>query len=201
MATAPGGPARFSGVILAGGRSSRMGRDKGVLRLNGRTLLELQAEKLRTLGIEDILLSGEGCPPLPDTRVIPDEYAGRGPLGGLHACLLAARDPACLVLSVDVPLIPAGALAALCRAHRGGITVLRHGGVDEPLIGIYDRACAGAAAALLDSGRGAVRALEEVLPWRRWDYDGPEELLLNCNTPEDFDRARRLAEAGALSPL
>lgn len=183
----------LSGAVLAGGASRRMGRDKRALRLNGRTLLEIQVDKLRALGVGEILLSGAGCPPLPGTRVIPDEYPGRGPLGGLHACLRAARHPVCLVVSVDTPLVPAEVLAALCRAHRGGVTVLRRGAAEEPLIGVYDRAAAGAAAELLDSGIGAVRALSGVLPWRRWDYSGPEELLLNCNTPEDLREAERLA--------
>ncbi len=195
------GPARFSGVILAGGRSSRMGRDKWALRLNGRTLLELQTDKLRALGIGDILLSGAGCPPLPGTRVIPDEYQDRGPLGGLHACLRAARGPACLVVGVDVPLLPTEALAALCEAHRGGVTVLCHEGMDEPLIGVYDTSAAGAAAALLDSGKSAVRALEDALPWRQWNYDGPEELLLNCNAPEDFAAAERLLQSPRLGGM
>ena len=40
-------------------------------------------------------LSGADCPALPGARVIPDEYTGKGPLGGLHACLKAARNPVC----------------------------------------------------------------------------------------------------------
>lgn len=78
-------------------------------------------------GLQDIMLSGENCPALPGARVIPDEYNGKGPLGGLHACLRAAQNPACLVVSVDTPLIPAAALAHLCQAHSGGVTVLRRG--------------------------------------------------------------------------
>lgn len=118
-------PKPMSGIVLAGGVSRRMGENKAGLVLNGKTLLQHQADKLRALGIEDIMLSGAGCPALPGTRVIPDEFPGKGPLAGLHACLNAARNPACLVLSVDIPLVPVSALAHLCRAHRGG----RHGTV------------------------------------------------------------------------
>ena len=184
----------LSGIVLAGGQSRRMGRNKSELRLNGKTFLELQTDKLRALGIEDIMLSGADCPTLPGTRVIPDEYPGRGPLGGLHACLRAAENHACLVLSVDVPLVPVWALARLCRAHSGGVTVLRHGALEEPLIGVYDRAAAADIAALLEVGRGAVRALRERVIWRCFDYPGPEELLVNCNTPEDFAAAKRLMD-------
>ncbi len=176
----------LSGMILAGGASRRMGRNKAELVLGGKTLLQWQADKLRGLGIEDVMLSGAGCPVLSGTRVIPDEFPGSGPLAGLHACLRAARHPACLVVSVDVPLVPAWALVGLCRAHCGGVTVLRHGEWEEPLIGIYDRAVAQRIPGLLAFGRRSVRGLKAEAGWNTFVYSGPEELLTNCNTPEDF---------------
>lgn len=188
-----------SGIVLAGGRSRRMGREKAALELMGKTLLQRQVEKLRALGIQDIMLSGTDSQF--DARAVPDEYIGKGPLGGLHACLRAARNPACLVVGVDIPLIPETALAHLREAHSGGVTVLRHGKWEEPLLGVYDRAAAGPIAALIESGRHAVRALREVVPWNHFDYLGPEELLVNCNTPEDFDAAERLARAYATAQL
>ena len=190
----------LSGIVLAGGASRRMGNNKSELRLNGKTLLELQVDKFRALGLADVMLSGADCPALPGARVIPDEYEGRGPLGGLHACLRAAQNPACLVVSVDVPLIPVSALAQLCRAHEGGITVLRHGDLEEPLIGVYDRCVSGAISELINAGRYAVRALKDLIPWNCFDYFGPEELLINCNTPEEFAAAKKLAYASAQSP-
>ena len=193
--------APLSGIILAGGASRRMGRSKGELRLLGKTLLQRQADKLYALGIRDILLSGADCPALPGARVIPDEYPGRGPLGGLHACLRSARNPSCLVVSVDTPLVPAAALAHLCRSHRGGVTVLRRAEREEPLLGVYDRCAAGPASALIGAGKYAVRALKDTVRWSCFDYSGPEELLMNCNTPEDFAAAKELAEAYAAAGL
>lgn len=192
---------RMSGVILAGGTSRRMGADKAGLRLGGATLLQLQAEKLRALGIQDILLSGGACPQLPGTRVIPDEWPGNGPLGGLHACLRAARNQACLVLSVDAPLVPAAALAHLCLTHRDGATVLRHGQLEEPLIAVYDSRLAGEIPALMREGRRSVRELARLRPSRAFVYQGPENLLKNCNTPEEFSEASRLAGAYAAAGI
>ena len=187
----------LSGIVLAGGLSRRMGQNKAELCLNGKTFLELQVDKFRALGIEDVMLSGADCPALPGVRVIPDEYIGRGPLGGLHACLRAAENPACLVLSVDVPLIPVSVLAQLCRAHRGGGTVLRHHEREEPLIGVYDQCVFDAISGLIKAGRYAVRALKDLILWNCFDYPGSEELLINCNTPEDFAAAKRLTDAYA----
>ena len=188
----------LSGIVLAGGLSRRMGQNKAELRLNGKTFLEIQVDKFRALGIVDVMLSGTECPVLPGARVIPDEYTGRGPLGGLHACLRAAENPACLVLSVDVPLIQSETLAQLCRMHRGGITVLRHHGREEPLIGVYDRCVSDAISRLVGIGRYAVRALKDLISWNCFDYLGSEELLINCNTPEDFSAAKRLMDEYAI---
>lgn len=182
-----------SGVILAGGASRRMGKNKAELQLMGKSLLQHQVDKLHALGLQDIMLSGAECPSLPGVRVIPDEYIGKGPLGGLHACLRAAQNSACLVVSVDVPLIPTAALSHLCRTHNGGITVLRHDGQEEPLLGVYDRCTADYISMLIESGRYAVHGLKDTVSWSYFDYFGPEEFLMNCNTPEEFAAAERLA--------
>lgn len=184
--------AELSGVVLAGGTSQRMGADKASLRLGGATLLERQTEKLRALGIRDILLSGTGLPSLPGTRSVRDELPGRGPLGGLHACLKQAKNPACMVLSVDVPLVPENALAQMRCVHRDGVTVLCCKGREEPLIGIYDSTLSDKIEMLLAQGDRSVRSLKEAVSWDHYDYLGPEELLRNCNDPEDMRAARSL---------
>lgn len=185
----------MSGIILAGGRSSRMGQNKAELMLDGRNLLEWQIDKMRKLGIRDILLSGSICANFPDTRIIPDKLPQRGPLGGLCSCLDSAQNDCCLVLSVDVPLIPLSALSHLCRSHTGGVTVLRHGSREEPLIGIYDRSVAAVAETLILEQSGPVRALKSKVNWSEFDYTGPEEFLINCNTPEDFSKVNMVQQA------
>ena len=185
-------PCPVSGIILAGGASSRMGTPKALLMLEGKTLLQRQADKLRALGIRDVMISGGF--ELPGVRTIADEYPGRGPLGGLHACLKAAEHERCLVLSVDAPLIPAGALAHLCRAHTEGITVLRHEGGEEPLIAVYDSRLHSIIAPMIEFGGAPVRRLRETVAWNTFDYRGPQEFLQNCNTPEDFARVTALVK-------
>ena len=191
-------PGNVSAVVLAGGYSRRMGRNKAELPLGGKTLLEHQTEKLRELGIRDIMLSGyegqlEGC------RTVADVFPHRGPLSGIHACLLAAEHPACLVLSVDVPLIPADLLQELIGAHRHGgepgVTVLRHGERIEPLLAVYDRELCPAAERILGTEKTAIMRLLDVCPVRTVDYTGEEFLLANCNTPEEVNRIAAYYEA------
>ena len=183
----------ISGIILAGGMSRRMGTPKADLLLCGKSFLHWQVAKFQALGIEDIMISGAACPKLPGTRRIEDKYPNRGPLGGLHACLSEAQHPQALVVTVDTPLVPANALAHLRRTHCKGITTLRHGDKVEPLTAVYDSAIAQIIEPLiLKSGAPVLRLMDRV-SWWQFIYSGPEELFINCNTPEDYARLESLA--------
>lgn len=174
----------FSGVVLAGGHSSRMGQDKSALLLRGQTLLEWQIKKLRDIGAQDILISGVNAPV--GTRQVMDVYPNRGALGGIHACLQAAKNDRCLVLGVDVPLVSFAALEHLRRAHQQGVTVLSCNGRQEPLIGMYDSTLANTVENLIFTGSVPVQALKSRTSWTSFEYKGPTEFLHHCNTPQDF---------------
>ncbi|WP_367272308.1 molybdenum cofactor guanylyltransferase [uncultured Dysosmobacter sp.] len=118
--------------------------------------------------------------------MIPDKFPDRGPLGGLHACLRAAKHAQCLVLSVDVPLVPCSVLSHLCGTHTEDVIVLRHAGKIEPLIGIYDKSLCDVIAQLISNGGVSVQKLADCTAWTFFDYVGPEVFLQNCNTPEEF---------------
>ena len=127
-------------IVLAGGASSRMGREKSDLLLNGRTFLETQIAKGKQLGVNRIYVSGyhgEGC----TEEIVMDRIKERGPLGGLEACLSkAAGDGAdrCLVLGVDTPLVPVSELQNLIQSasadDQNRVTLLRHNGKEESLM-------------------------------------------------------------------
>ena len=183
--------ADISGIVLAGGFSRRMGTDKAELKLGELTLLELQVRKLRQIGIADIMVSG--CrKPVEGTRAIEDIYPHKGPMSGIHACLKAAKTEACLVVSVDVPLFPAEWLEHLIQAHDDPVTMLCHGDEMEPLLAVYDTALASMAEELILSGDRSVRSLFAGSKVKRLEYTGDPDFLLNCNTPEDFEKAKTL---------
>lgn len=175
----------FSAVVLAGGRSTRLGQNKALLPYHGVSFVQHQVRKLHELGVEDVIISGyEG--PVAGTTFAPDIYPHFGPLSGMHAGLSAIANTAALVLAVDTPLLPVELLRALAEAHSGGITILEHGGKMEPLIGVYDGALAAVCEEVLRSGGRSVRALLDRVGYRTVRYQGDEKLLLNCNTPEDY---------------
>lgn len=186
--------APITGVVLAGGQSSRMGRDKAALPLMGRTLLERQIDKLKRLGCREILISGPKELEAPGARAVPDLYPQRGPLGGLHACLSAASTPRCLVLAVDIPLVPLQLLDRLFRRHTSGVTLVTHQGRREPLLAVYDSALAAKIPPLLAEGGTPVRRLLEQTQTTLFHYKGPELFLENCNTPNSYQKICIAAE-------
>jgi len=132
----------FSAVILAGGQSSRMGRDKAWLAVGGQSLLARQVRLLRDAGACEVFISGRagadygalGC------RVLTDRFPGAGPLAGIEVALDAASAPLLLVLAVDMPHMSADVLQQLvgqCTETTG--VVPRLAGAIEPLAAIYPK--------------------------------------------------------------
>lgn len=183
----------LSMIILAGGQSSRMGTDKSDLLYREQTFLDIQIEKGRQLGIEDILVSGYRglkC----QVPVIKDRLKGKGPLGGLEACFRHARHDRSLVLSVDTPLVTVCELQKLIQKDRESndlITILRHGEKQEPLIGIYSTELSGRIAEALAGGNGSVFAFLKKTGYGEYESTGNGLQFQNINEKADY---RRLQE-------
>ena len=133
----------FDAVILAGGKSSRMNRDKAFLNIDGRTLLARQIELVRLAGATKIFISGRSgkdysgfnCP------VLEDKFPDAGPLAGIERALEATTEPMLLVVAVDLPNLTRdllGILARHCRENAGAIP--RINGKIEPLVAFYPKA-------------------------------------------------------------
>lgn len=116
------------GVVLAGGRSRRMGRDKALLDWQGKTWLEHAIERFHTAGIPRVVVSGAH----PGHSGIPDLHADAGPLAGLHAVARAHPDRWLVVVPVDMPMLPAAWLTALV-ASQGGQVAVHYRGAPLPL--------------------------------------------------------------------
>lgn len=180
---------KMSMVVLAGGASSRMGQDKADLVIRGRTFLEMQIEKGRYLGIEDILVSGyrgKTC----SARIVKDRIPGKGPLGGLESCFREAAHEWCLVLGVDVPLVPVNDLEGLIqKAFEGNApaVILKHGEKEEPLIGVYRTFLAEAMAEEFLQRKGSVFAFLRRIGYEIYLSGTPDQFLSNVNDPAAYE--------------
>ena len=130
----------FGAVILAGGQSSRMGRDKAWLTCGGCSLLARQSELARELGAAEIFISGRPGVDYSSLHfpVLTDAPPHAGPLAGIAAALRAVRQPQLLVLAVDMPLLTVDFLRRLHARLRPGVGAIpRRGEVIEPLAAFY----------------------------------------------------------------
>jgi molybdopterin-guanine dinucleotide biosynthesis protein A len=180
-----------AGFVLAGGRSSRMGRDKALLPWQGATLLEVAANKVRqATGNVTILGTPElyghlGFPVLED--LIPD----CGPLGGLYTALSATRTDWNLLVACDMPALTVDLLtrllteAATCGADALVPKVDR---LWQPLCAIYHRRLAPVAKSALDRKSLKMQDLVSQIDARSWPAPDPAPFA-NLNTPNEFDEA------------
>ena len=181
--------------VMLGGKSERMGTDKALVQLGGRTLLERAVDRWQDYGCALQLSVGpaQRAPLAPaGLAAVADIYPERGPLGGLHAGLKACQSDVLLLTAVDAPwLTPAHADLLLAAMDGAEACVFTLNGQPEPLFGLYRRHCATAAETLLLQGDNRMRSL---LEWVNTAYVPTEDAAAfrNLNTPEDLAQALTL---------
>lgn len=195
----------WSGIVLAGGNSNRMGRDKRFLTVHAQPLVVWVIERLRAFVDEVIVATLD--PAMLDgieARVVTDVYPGQGVLAGLHAGLAAAHSEWAVVVAGDMPFLNPPLFRAMMRLaedSEADIIVPQWHSELEPLHALYrPSACAPAAEAALRAGKRRIVAFYpdvrvHIVPQddiARWDPEGRS--FFNVNTPEDWALALQQLE-------
>jgi molybdopterin-guanine dinucleotide biosynthesis protein A len=197
-----------SAIILAGGRSARMGQPKATLRLGGITLIERTVIELAR-ALDDIVVVAAPeseaieLPALGAVTLVHDENAYQGPVGALARGLRAARHELAFACSCDLPMLRAEVASWLLSlmSERDDAAIPRVGERLQPLHAAYRRRCAGALAAMLSRGEHRLSAIADAVnarlvseeEYRRVDPDALS--CFNINTPADYARAVKLTAA------
>ena len=178
------------GVVLAGGASTRFGRDKALAVVDGVPLAERAHRALDTV-CDEVVIADAGRRVLPAIESVADG-PGRGPVAGILGA--AARRPGrtLLVLACDLPHAPPALLARIARC-RGDWVVPRHDGGLEPLCALYRPAALEALAELVRAGEFAPHRLAGAALRVRYleageiaDLGHPARLFWNVNAPADL---------------
>ena len=181
----------YSLLLLAGGKSARMGTSKAELLFEGKTFLQHMLDKAHAVGIENCYISGYTSRQ-ENVQTVWDIYPDRGPLSGIHATMRTMTTPYCLVLPVDAPKLPVEILEGLLQRHEASdpnkVLIWEHGVRQEPLIAVYPTAMANAIEELIrDHAAPVFRAIDS------WGFESfrmemPEAQILNINTPELYKK-------------
>jgi molybdenum cofactor guanylyltransferase len=186
-----------SAFILAGGKSSRMGRDKAFLPMAGKMGLERALEVARA-ATGRVFIVGDGARLAAFGPMVEDIYRERGPLSGIHAALLSSTTELNLVMAVDQPFLSAPLLKFLievARASRAVVTVPRAEGRLQPLCAVYRKGFAETAETALREGKNKIDSLFAGLAMRVVEQAEllqagfTPQMFLNVNTPEEYDDA------------
>jgi len=130
-----------TGIILAGGKSTRMGTEKGLQLLNGKTLIEYAIEAISSVCDTIVISSNSDAYSNLNYKVIADEIPGIGPMGGIYSALKQSESESNLVLSCDLPFVSRKLLSYILQMAPGyDVAVPWEGNQHyEPLCAFYNK--------------------------------------------------------------
>ena len=195
----------MTSIVLAGGKSMRLGRDKALEEIGGRSLIKRIIERLSLLGNEIIVVTSSSHQ-LPDlgVKMVFDSYPGKGNLIGIYSGLKEAKSSHSLVVGCDMPFLNVALLRhimALSTAY--DVVIPRVDDELEPLHAIYSKKCLPHIEATLDEGKRRIVDFFPSVCVRYVDsadidrFDPQHLSFFNINSEVDLERARTLLEREA----
>jgi molybdopterin-guanine dinucleotide biosynthesis protein A len=184
----------LAAIILAGGRSSRMGTDKGLILFQGKALVTHVIDVLRSLGINNIIIiTQHGAYEQFGYPCYPDLVQDKGPLGGIYAGMIHSKAGKNLVLACDMPFLTKELITALIdRIGEEDALITQHNGKDEPLCSVYSSSCIPHFKEKLDKDQLKITSALDGLAIRNISFDdqpwfhGNE--FSNLNTPAELNK-------------
>jgi len=187
----------YTAIILAGGKSSRFGTDKTLLKINDELIIESIINKCKTLFSEIIVVSNQlNKFGIPGAREVSDIYPGYGPLGGIHAGLSQADGQVCFVSACDMPLFYLPLVEyILSEADGFDIVVTKESnGHLQPLFAVYKKSLLPKVEKLLLENKSCILNLFDIanvryineLDWKKRIREN-EDVFYNINYIEDYE--------------
>lgn len=191
-----------SAIVLAGGQSKRLGRNKALLEVEGQPLVSRTIQKLAALSDDLLVVTSDPARYAPlglPARLVSDERPGMGSLMGIYSGLRVARHTHALAVACDMPFLNLPLLRYMMPLADGhDVVIPRLGGFFEPLHAIYGKSCLPFMAGLLEQGRRQIIAFFDHVRVRYVEEDEIEKFdphhlsFVNVNTPGDWERVQEL---------
>ena len=194
----------MTSIVLAGGKSSRLGRSKPLQIIAGKSLIQWVIDRLATFSTEIIIATAQGeaipCSSHVTVKTVGDIHPGKGPLGGIHSGLVASSSSQAVVVGCDTPFLSVGLLQYMTKTSPGlDIVVPRIKDKVEPLCAVYSKNCVAPIEELLKQDELQIIELFRMVrvgyvEEQEIDDFDPEHLsFFNINSQADLERARKLA--------
>lgn len=197
-----------TGIVLAGGLSRRLGRDKAVEPIGGEPLIRRVISRLSALTDETVVVvnseaRGESLPLPAEAKPVVDIYPDSGSLGGIFSGLTAASNEWGIVVACDMPFLNNGLMARMLTLREGYDAVVPvPDSYPEPTHALYSKTCLPHIERRLKAGQLRIAGFFDDVRVRRVGadeidrYDAERLSFFNVNTPDDLARALSLVEEG-----
>jgi len=193
---------RLTAIILAGGKTSRIGsdKDKAILKLNGKRLIDIVISKIKRIVGDNIIIVGPPEKYPSYKQVVPDLFHQRGLLVGLYSGLKSSASRYNLVVGCDMPFLKVELLKYMRdKIDSNDIVIPRYAkSYIEPLCAIYSKDCLSVMERNIEAG---ILSIRRIFPYLKVKYIGEKEIkrvdpelnsFFNINFKEDFIRAEEL---------
>lgn len=178
---------KITGIILAGGKSSRMGTDKAMLSFNGKKLIEYSIALMKEVSDNQLISANNDAYRAFEIPVVPDNFQGIGPLAGIEAGLRFSQNRINLFAPCDTPFLNAELLLKILsniESYDAVVPVSKDGKI-EPLTGFYSKEALPALTKQIDRGDFKIQNLLQIIHTKYILIDDIK-LIKNINTPEDL---------------
>ena len=194
----------MTSIILAGGKSLRLGRSKALQAIGGKSLIQWVVDHLAILSTEIIIATAHGeaipCSSAVRIKTVADIYLGKGPLVGIYSGLIASSSPRAIAVGCDTPFLSVSLLEYMTQiCSTFDVVVPRIKNKLEPLCAVYSKNCSGPIQELLERDELRIRKLFSMVNVKYVEEDeinrfDPEHLsFFNINTQADLATAKKLA--------
>ncbi|MEP0862531.1 MAG: molybdenum cofactor guanylyltransferase [Ignavibacterium sp.] len=191
----------ITGVILAGGKSSRMGKNKSLLRIGNQTIIERIADLMKSIFSEVILITNTPAEySFLNLPTFEDIYKWKGPLAGIHSALVHSTTEKIFVLSCDVPLMSKEMIEYIVDYKSDKpIIFCEAAGYHQPLVGVYSKIILKEIENFISMTEVSDKSFHHFLKSVEAEIIHPEklsfykdELFFNVNRPEDFEELKKI---------
>jgi molybdopterin-guanine dinucleotide biosynthesis protein A len=194
----------MTSIILAGGKSSRLGRNKALQVIDGRSLIQWVVDGLSIFSTEIIIVTASGetipCYSTVEIKTVADIYPEKGPLVGIYSGLISSSSSRAVAVGCDTPFLSVSLLRYMTQIHSVyDVVVPRIKNKLEPLCAVYSENCSNPIQRLLEQDELRIDRLFTMIKVKYIEEDevnryDPEHLsFFNINSQADLDKARKLA--------